>query len=118
MHERYLLWGAIAACAAAAVGLRPALLAIFFSLCQLTMSLYQLLSIRSANDFMTEISPTFGLSLFRFTRASYPSLGWAILLAAGIWVYLCFLRSNCRSTRRDANGSDDKDHEAKASTVV
>jgi hypothetical protein len=93
MHERYLLWGAIAACAAASVGLGPALLAVFFSLCQTNMSLYQLLASGNSHQFLYEYSPTLGRSLRFFARGSYPGLAWAILLAAGIWLYLSFSRS-------------------------
>jgi hypothetical protein len=92
MHERYLLWGAICACAAASIGLRTALLAMFFTLCQANMSLYQLLTSGNSRQFLTEISPTLGRSLHRFVGGTYPDSAWAILLAAGIWMYLSFLR--------------------------
>jgi hypothetical protein len=105
MHERYLLWGAIASCTAVAVGVGPTLLSIFFTLCQLNMSFYQLLSNDNAGRFATGISPTFGKSLLTFTRGTYPDLGWAVLLAAAVWMYLVlFYRVDWKTRHGDHGG--------------
>jgi len=88
MHERYLLWGALSACCAAIIGMGPTLLAIFFSLASTIMSLFQMLSRNRANEFLTEISPTAGMTVHDFIKPTFPDIGWAILLAAAVWAWI------------------------------
>ncbi|MFL6537153.1 MAG: hypothetical protein ACJ8JD_03120, partial [Chthoniobacterales bacterium] len=97
MHERYLLYGAIAACTAPAVGLGPTLLAIFFGLCSANMSLFQLLNDLNSPSFLTQFSPTLGQTLHSVTSATYPDLAWAILLATSVWLYLAFIPKRPRA---------------------
>jgi hypothetical protein len=87
MHERYLLWGALAACASVAVGSGPMLLAIFFSLASTVMSLYQMLA-RDGGKFLKEWSDTAGMTIYRIVHPTYPGLGWAILLGSAVWIWM------------------------------
>lgn len=99
MHERYLLWGALLACSAAVVRPGPTLLAIFFSLCSAVMSLYQMLNRSNARHFLTDTSPTFGQSLQRLVHGTFPGLGWGILLATLVWMYLVLVPRDLRPPR-------------------
>ena len=105
MHERYLLWGAIAACAAPAVGLGPTLLAIFFGLCSTNMSLFQLLNDSNSRSFLTDFSPTLGQTLRFFTRATFPGIAWAILLATAVWLYLSFIPNRSSAGSEEASSA-------------
>lgn len=88
MHERYLLWGALAACCSTIMSTGPVLLAILFSALSTIMSLYQMLPRDRTDRFLTEISPTAGQTVHDLVRPTYPGIGWAVLLATAIWVWL------------------------------
>lgn len=88
MHERYLLWGALLACSATIHRFGPVLLAIFFSACSTIMSLFQMLHRNDAERFLTFISPDAGMMLHNFVRPTFPGIGWAILLATAVWVWI------------------------------
>ncbi|MBC7784347.1 MAG: hypothetical protein H7144_10955 [Burkholderiales bacterium] len=88
MHERYLLWGALAACAATVVNSGSVLLAIFFSLCSTIMSLYQMLPRNRADEFLTDLGPNAGEMLHDFVRPTFPDIGWAILLGSAVWIWI------------------------------
>jgi hypothetical protein len=96
MHERYLLWGALCGCCAAAVGLAPLLLALFFTLVQLVMSLFQMIG--SGEGFLTEFCPDAGPLVARLIRPTFPDIGWAILLAAAVWVWMTMAGAVTRTT--------------------
>jgi hypothetical protein len=102
MHERYLLWGAVCGCCCVAVGLGPALLAVFFSLCSLTMSLFQMIPRHRPNLFLVEIGPNAGRILHDAIVPTYPGLGWAILLATAVWIWLTV--AGACTARKDARG--------------
>ena len=105
MHERYLLWGAIAACTAPAVGLGPTLLAIFFGLCSTNMSLFQLLDDSNSRSFLTDFSPTVGQTLRFFARGTFPGIAWAILLATAVWLYLAFTPKRSSASTGEASST-------------
>jgi hypothetical protein len=100
MHERYLLWGALAACLAAAHGPGMTLLAVFFTLCSTTMSLFQILG-GGPRKFLADVSPTLGRSLLGFARGTYPGIGWAILLVTAIWLYVCLVPRRCGDVKTE-----------------
>jgi len=88
MHERYLLWGALAACCSTIVGAGPVLLAILFSILSTMMSIYQMLPRDRTDEFLTELSPRAGRMVYDFIRPTYPGIGWAVLLATAVWVWI------------------------------
>jgi hypothetical protein len=64
------------------------LLAVFFSVCSLIMSLFQMLHRQDADRFLALISPDAGLMVHNFVRPTFPGIGWAILLATAVWVWI------------------------------
>ncbi|MFT3785078.1 MAG: hypothetical protein QM770_02795 [Tepidisphaeraceae bacterium] len=87
MHERYLLWGALASLAAAVALRREYLLmAIFLTIAQTVMSLMQTLSWYGAKAFLADYSPTLGRQIFRIVPPTFPAMGWAIVTVALVWL--------------------------------
>jgi hypothetical protein len=100
MHERYLLWGALVACTAVACRFGPVLLAIFFSICSTIMSLFQMLPSDRTDEFLTFISPDAGRIVHNFVKPTFPGIGWAILLATAVWVWVVITGLFTRRDRR------------------
>jgi len=129
IHERYLLFGAAVAAVCAGYSVGMALLGIFLSAVTWIMTMNVLLSDglrRQAWDgFLHNMYPglfasdnTFAHKLQRFLTGTHPDIGWAVLLATGVFFYLTVAplwvrnvgrlnhvywrcsRSNCRSSSR------------------
>ena len=88
MHERYLLWGAVFAGAAAAVDFGLVGLAIFFGLASTCMSLAQMCFDGHGPQFLKEYSPRAGWTVMRFLGPLYPGLGYAVTLATVVWMWV------------------------------
>lgn len=88
MHERYLLWGAVFACTAAAVDVGLVGLALFFSLASACMSLAQMCFDGRGPMFLKEYSPRAGWTVIRFLGPLFPGLGYAVTLAVVVWVWV------------------------------
>ncbi len=97
MHERYLLWGALSACAATAVGAGPTLLAILFSVLSAVMSLYQVMDGQRGIAWVEQFAPGWGEAILHAIKGTWPDIGWATLLAVAVWIHLAIppTKSTC-----------------------
>jgi hypothetical protein len=97
IHERYLLYAAGVGCCLTAVSLGTTLINLFFTALTTIMTLHVMLVTARNNgymhDFGNSVSPTFKRTLLRSIQATYPDAGWAVILAAGIVLYLCIAPS-------------------------
>ncbi len=86
MHERYLLWGAVVAACSIGAGWGPALLGIFLSGVSWIMSVNQIM--RDGDRLAPAWWPTLGQDIIAVIRPTHPGIGWAVLIAAGVFLYL------------------------------
>lgn len=114
IHERYLLYAAGVGAITIGAGLGPALLVVFMSIVTWMMTLHVMLNHGSGNgpvgrarlgELMTEQFPSLftnesGNELHRLIVGTFPDIGWAILLCAGIFLYLSLTPSRRRKPER------------------
>ncbi|HEV7301832.1 MAG TPA: hypothetical protein VGN72_21025 [Tepidisphaeraceae bacterium] len=111
IHERYLLYAAGVGAITIGAGVGPALLTVLLSIFTWIMTMHVMLGGgrgRGVNEFgrlLAEtypslFSPTAGRTLHSFIRGTHPDIAWAILLIAGIFLYLSLMPSRPR-VRRD-----------------
>lgn len=94
MHERYLLWGAMAAAVAVGAGWGPALLGVFLSIVQWAMSARQILG--DGRRFGIEGWPSLGQDIITWIRPFHPGIAWAVLLATAVLLYLTLIPTRRR----------------------
>jgi hypothetical protein len=80
MHERYLLWGAVVGCLALAGGLRMMVLGLVVIAISWTQMLHQQLP----------RDPNWSVETLRLTSSTHPDIGWAVALAALVWLAMSF----------------------------
>lgn len=111
IHERYLLYAAGVGAITIGAGLGPALLILFLSCVTWLMTMHVMLNHAAGNgergrrafgDLMQDqfprlFGPDAANQLHRFIRGTYPDIGWAVLLCAGIILYLSLAPSRSRS---------------------
>jgi len=99
IHERYLLFGAAVAAVCAGYGVGMALLGIFLSAVTWIMTMNVLLDDpwreRAWNGFLANMYPNlfardtrFSQELQKFLTGTHPDIGWAVLLATGVFFYI------------------------------
>jgi hypothetical protein len=104
MHERYLLWGALAACAGVAVNVGSLWLAIFFSACSTAMSLRQMADgARRVGWHLDRNGLPFRLG--DYLNPIYPGLGWAVVLATAVWLWMTVAPALAAPRRRPGGRS-------------
>jgi hypothetical protein len=78
MHERYFIWAAAVTAAGAAVGVGPVLLHLLVTALATGMMAHSMLG----------FDATFAPAWLTTVRGMHPHVGWAIMLLAGIYLYL------------------------------
>ncbi len=106
IHERYLLYAAGVSCTLAAVGAGMALLSVFMSIVTYIMTIQvMLIAARWRMGGEGMLDPERGRTWLRIARGTYPDIGWAILLCAGIFLYLTIMPGKKKHDgRMDNNG--------------
>jgi hypothetical protein len=101
IHERYLLYAAGVGCVLTAVSVGMTLLNLFLMSLTFIMTISVMLNNGAGHGrlgtFGSGISATFGESLHHFCSVTYPDAGWAVLLAAAIFLFCSFRRSPVRT---------------------
>ncbi len=95
IHERYLIYAAGIGCCLTAVSLGATLLNLFLTTLTAGMTLHVMLNTainrNYVHDFGNNVSVTFKHTLLRCLQQSYPDAGWAVMLCAGIFLYLAVM---------------------------
>jgi hypothetical protein len=94
MHERYLLWAAALSAAGVAVGWRLGIGMFLMYLVISGVSLGQMAEVMLRRD------PTFAPAWLDFLHRSRPDLGWVILFAAGVYLYLSLVPGRANGTTK------------------
>jgi hypothetical protein len=108
LHERYLVYAAAAGSLFAAVGAGVTLLNVVISLISWIMTIHVMFVLNGVRawGFGADISPTFGQSLSRAVGATFPGIGWAVILCALLLLYLSLTPSPRRTPRKRSRPDD------------
>ncbi|MDB5326630.1 MAG: hypothetical protein JWM57_2199 [Phycisphaerales bacterium] len=88
MHERYLLWGGIVACAGLAVSWGTAGLALLFCLISTCMSLWQMTWAIRAPTAADGLTLEDVRMIRKVLMPIYPGMAWAVLMATAAWLWM------------------------------
>jgi hypothetical protein len=108
IHERYLLYAAGVASVAIGAGAGPMLLGVLLTAITWVMTMHVMLNHGDRSEFGRMLSEQFprlltpdaGNTLHRFIVGTFPDIGWAVLLTAGIYLYLSLAPSRARDTTK------------------